>query len=129
MELEHAIGYSSVCGTICWHPNMKKFLYAAGASIVVCDMADPHDQVFLRGHDDNITCLALSNSGRYVASGQYGDNSDAIVWDYDSKKLLYRMSDHDHGVACLAPRRCAVGWGRQCPTGPPVPVSIVPRPW
>lgn len=102
VELEHAIGYSSVCSTICWHPNGTKYLYAAGASIVVSDFVDPHDQAFLRGHDDNITCLALSNSGRYVASGQYGDNADAIVWDYEAKKLLYRMSDHDHGVACLA---------------------------
>jgi hypothetical protein len=45
LELEHAIGYSSICGKICWHPNGRKFLYAAGASIVICDLVDPHDQV------------------------------------------------------------------------------------
>jgi WD40 repeat protein len=59
-------------------------------------------QVFLRGHDDDITCLALSPSGRFVASGQKGENSDAIVFDFESKQLLYRMSEHDFGVACLA---------------------------
>ena len=45
LELEHAIGYSTVCGIICWHPNGKKFLYAAGASVVISDLVDPHDQV------------------------------------------------------------------------------------
>jgi len=45
LELEHAIGYSSICGTILWHPEGKKFIYAAGASVVVCDLTDPHDQV------------------------------------------------------------------------------------
>jgi len=102
LELEHAIGYSSICGTICWHPNGRKFLYAAGASVVVCDLADPHDQVFLRGHDNDITCLVLSPSGRYVASGQSGYNSDVVVWDFESKSLLYRLSEHDHGISSVA---------------------------
>ena len=47
LELEHAIGYSTSCGTLCFHPNGKKYLCAAGASIIVCDFADPHDQVRL----------------------------------------------------------------------------------
>jgi len=33
----------------------------AGASIIVGDLTDPHNQYFLRGHDDQITCLAISN--------------------------------------------------------------------
>ncbi|KAJ1484619.1 hypothetical protein T484DRAFT_1621453, partial [Baffinella frigidus] len=50
-------------------------------------------QVFLRGHDDLINALALSKSGRYIASGQarVGDNADVIVWDFEAKRLLYRM--------------------------------------
>lgn len=102
LELEHAIGYSTVCGIICWHPNGKKFLYAAGASVVISDLVDPHDQIFLRGHDAPVTCLTLSASGRLAASGQNGANSDACVWDYEAKQLLYRLSEHDHGVVCLA---------------------------
>mmetsp|Transcript_46052 Transcript_46052/g.128074 ORF Transcript_46052/g.128074 Transcript_46052/m.128074 type:complete len:628 (-) Transcript_46052:499-2382(-) len=102
IELEHAVGFSASCGEICYHPNGKKYICAAGASLVVCDFADPHDQVFFRGHDGPVTCLALSNSGRFVASGQHGENADAIVWDYESKRLLYRMSEHDHGIQCLA---------------------------
>ena len=56
----------------------------------------------MRGHDDSITCVATSPSGRLVASGQKGENADAIVWDYDSRTLKYRLSEHDHSVAALA---------------------------
>ena len=65
-------------------------------------MRSVRPQVFLRGHDSNITCLSLSKTGKYIASGQYGENSDAIVWDYATKSLLYRMSEHDHGIECVA---------------------------
>jgi WD40 repeat protein len=45
--------------------------------------------VFLRGHDSDLTCIELSPSGRLVASGQNGYNSDCVVWDFDSKRLMY----------------------------------------
>ena len=57
------------------------------------------------------TCLALSNSGRFVASGQHGENADAIVWDYESKRLLYRMSEHDHGIQVCACEYMGLGYG------------------
>jgi len=61
----------------------------AGASIIVGDLTDPHNQYFLRGHDDQITCLAISNQGHLIASGQRGDNSDILIWDYESKKAIF----------------------------------------
>lgn len=105
---------------------------------MISDLSDPHNQVFLRGHDDYITCMALSPSGRcasfppsaahlpsvcapgpghrasstrltprgcthrYIASGQKGDNADVIVWDFDEKRLLYRLQSHDTGIAVVA---------------------------
>ena len=64
IELEHAIGFGGgVSAGLHYHPNGKDLLYAAGGCVVVCDFNDPHNQVFLRGHDDDITTLALS---RYV---------------------------------------------------------------
>jgi hypothetical protein len=81
---------------------------------VVCDFTDPHNQHFLRGHNSNVTCLALSPSvcqlvllvmrrfepdywllcclqGRLLASGQNGECADCIVWDFETKELLYRF--------------------------------------
>lgn len=61
----------------------------AGASIIVGDLTDPHNQFFLRGHDDQITCIAISNNGALIASGQKGENSDILLWDYESKKAIF----------------------------------------
>lgn len=36
---------------------------------------------------------------RYIASGQGGHNSDVIVWSFETGAILFRLSEHDHGVA------------------------------
>jgi len=46
--------------------------------------------------------MAVSNSGRLVASGQGGKNSDVCIWDGASGRLMFRLSEHDHGVAAVA---------------------------
>ena len=51
---------------------------------------------------DFITSISVSPSGRFIASGQRGDNADVIVWDFEEKRLLYRMQSHDHGIACVS---------------------------
>jgi WD40 repeat protein len=53
----------------------------------------------MRGHDDQITCLSVSHSGALVASGQKGDNADILIWDYESKKPVFRLSEHDYEVS------------------------------
>ena len=73
LELEHAIGYSGmVYDSLVYHPNGQDFVYPAGGCLVVCDFNDPHNQVFLRGHDDNLSCVCVSRSGRIAATGQKG---------------------------------------------------------
>ena len=72
LELEHAIGYSGkIVQSVYLHPNGKDFIYIAGGCIVICDLADPHQQTFLRGHDNQITCLAVSSLGSLLASGSF----------------------------------------------------------
>lgn len=103
MELEHAIGFSGdLRKCLMFHPNGRDMVYAAGGCLIVADLLDPHNQVFLRGHDDFITTVDVSPSGRYIASGQRGENADVIVWDFEEKRLLYRMQSHDAGVAVVA---------------------------
>lgn len=44
-----------------------------------------------------VSCLALSKSGRYLASGQItymGFTADIIIWDLESRQLLHRMALH-----------------------------------
>lgn len=36
-----------------------------------------------------------------MASGQKGDNSDIILWDYYSRQMLFRLSEHDYEVSLV----------------------------
>jgi hypothetical protein len=53
VELDHAIGFSGkIVNSVHLHPNAKDYVLVAGASIIVGDLSDPHNQHFLRAHDD-----------------------------------------------------------------------------
>jgi len=99
IELEHAIGFSATIPNVL-NLSGNSLIYPAGGNVVISDMNDPHNQTFLRGHDDKITCL--TTSPRFIASGQIGTNSDVIVWNQESKEIVYRLREHDHGVSCVA---------------------------
>ena len=34
--------------------------------------------------------------------GQVGDNSDVVIWDYDTKRAIFRLSEHDYSVTHLS---------------------------
>uniref|UniRef100_A0A8B9J214 Uncharacterized protein n=1 Tax=Amazona collaria TaxID=241587 RepID=A0A8B9J214_9PSIT len=55
-------------GLIC-HPNKQHMLYPLGCTVVIQDL-DSKKQVFLRGHTNNVSCIAVSRDGVYVASGE-----------------------------------------------------------
>jgi len=102
IELEHAIGCNVNFKNIChFHPNGKSYVKAVGGVAIVGDLQDPHEQVFLHGHDDFITCLAVSHYGKLCATGQQGDNADVIVWNLDSSQQQWRFQEQDHGIDCL----------------------------
>lgn len=99
MELEHSIGFGGAVKCSLWlHPGGEHVVYAQGGNVLVASLLDAHDQAFLRGHDDQVTCLAMSSSGRFIVSGQRGDNADVIVWDFESRRIMYRLQEHDVGV-------------------------------
>lgn len=102
LELEHAIGFNGLAKSpLHLHPAGNEVLYAQGGCVVIADLRDPHKQAFLRGHDDSISCLALSAPGRLVVSGQAGENADVVVWDFESKREVYRLQEHDHGITVV----------------------------
>ena len=37
-----------------------------------------------------------------LASGQRGENSDIVLWNFDQKKAIFRLSEHDHEVTALS---------------------------
>ena len=52
------------------HPDGRHLVYSLGGTIVVRDLSRPQHQSFLQGHTNNVSCLACSSSGSYLASGQ-----------------------------------------------------------
>lgn len=102
LELDHGMGYNgSVTNSLILHPNLVEYIYIAGGVIVIAEMNDPNKQKILKGHDDEVTCIALSHDGKLLASGQKGENSDIFVWEYETRKILYTLSEHDYAVTCL----------------------------
>ncbi|NXT57832.1 CFA52 protein, partial [Pluvianellus socialis] len=92
-----------LCGLIC-HPDKEHILYPLGCTVVIQEL-DSKKQTFLRGHTDNISCVVVSRDGVYVASGQVtfmGFKADIILWDFQKKELLARLSLHKGNIEDLA---------------------------
>jgi hypothetical protein len=54
-------------------------------------------QEFLQGHTNRVSALAMSKSGKYLASGQVspmGFSAPIIVWDYAGRKILHKLILH-----------------------------------
>ena len=102
LDFEHFIGINAIPGGAKFHPNGNDYMYAAGGNFIVGDLTDPHKQDFLRAHNDYVTCVAVSNSGQLLASGQRGSDPNAYVWDFERKEMLYTLEEHDGHVQALA---------------------------
>lgn len=102
IEFEHFIGTNTIPNGVHFHPNGVNYVTAAGDSIVIGDLTNSQYQDFFRKHDDEITSIAISSSGRFLASGQKGCNSNIYVWNFATSKLIYCFEEHDHYIQCLA---------------------------
>ena len=51
------------------HPDGEHLIYPLGCTVVI-ENIKTHEQNFLSGHTNDVSCLAVSKSGKYVASGQ-----------------------------------------------------------
>jgi len=107
LELEHMMGFDGTSrGSVQYHPTDTTVMISyTGCLVVISDVTDPHQQEFMRGHNEAITCLAVSPSGAMIASGQASTtrvpNSEAmiIVWDYQTRQAVYRLMELHDGIA------------------------------
>ena len=69
--MEHSIGYNGKYQqTVFYHPQDKdSIIYNIGGLLVIENIQDKHQQQFLRGHDMEISAIAISNSGQFIATG------------------------------------------------------------
>ena len=58
-----------VSGGLVVHPNKEQLVYPLGCALVQEKIAGKKSQQFLVGDNNNIACVAVSRSGKYVATG------------------------------------------------------------
>ena len=51
------------------HPDSQHLIYSVGCKVIIEDLSSKK-QDFLSGHSNEVSCLAVSRSGKFVASGQ-----------------------------------------------------------
>lgn len=85
LRLESVVGFSGkVKNSLILHPDDTHMIHPLGSTIVIKNVEDPSDQIFLQGHSGRVTCMALSRDGNTLASGQITQNgsiADIILWD------------------------------------------------
>ncbi|XP_005191124.2 cilia- and flagella-associated protein 52 [Musca domestica] len=78
------------------HPDKRYIVYPLGTKIGIDD-TKTNKQEFVGGHTNNISCLDISRSGRFMASGQInnmGFPGYVILWDFEQRKELARHDLH-----------------------------------
>ncbi|XP_027830696.1 cilia- and flagella-associated protein 52 isoform X2 [Ovis aries] len=70
LELEAVIGFNGHVPTgLKCHPDQEHLVYPLGCTILI-QAINTQEQNFLHGHGNNVSCVAISKSGLYIASGQ-----------------------------------------------------------
>ncbi|KAL6618439.1 WD40 repeat-like protein [Neocallimastix californiae] len=101
------IGYSGhISNSFFKHPDGKHLVYILGSTIVINDVTkSTSSKEFLLGHSNNISCMDISKSGKYIASSQVthmGFQADIIVWDFEKRSQYRKFSIHKGKVQSLA---------------------------
>ncbi|XP_019490118.1 PREDICTED: cilia- and flagella-associated protein 52 [Hipposideros armiger] len=105
LELEAVIGFNGhvPTGLLC-HPDQEHLVYPLGCTVLIQSI-NTNEQNFLHGHGNNVSCVTVSKSGAYIASGQItfmGFKADIILWDYKKRELIARLSLHKGKIEALA---------------------------
>lgn len=105
LKLLSTIGFSGqVQAGLVAHPDGRHIIYPLGSILVVMVKGKPQTQRFLSGHTSEITAVAVSRSGHYIASGQSSpidQESTIILWDFDNLTKIVEWTMHKDSVKCL----------------------------
>ncbi len=91
-----SLSTGSIPGGLISHPDGEHIIYSLGCKLIIKDTSTGL-QTFLTGHSNNVSCLTVSPSGRFLASGQIthmGFKADVIVWNFSDGSIHCRLSLH-----------------------------------
>ncbi|XP_075232262.1 cilia- and flagella-associated protein 52 [Lycorma delicatula] len=78
------------------HPDGVHIVYPLGSKLVVQNWKTK-EQSFLEGHTNVIATVAMSKSGKMIASGQInhmGFKASVIVWDFHKREAIMNCESH-----------------------------------
>ncbi|XP_022080542.1 cilia- and flagella-associated protein 52-like [Acanthaster planci] len=105
LELLSTTGFNgNVYAGLKVHPDKEHIIYPLGNTVII-EHITKHTQNFLQGHTDDVSCVAISKDGKYIASGQVtymGFKANIIIWDFNEKELYCRLELHKVKVQSLA---------------------------
>ncbi|XP_008315004.1 cilia- and flagella-associated protein 52 [Cynoglossus semilaevis] len=105
LELEAIIGFNGhVISGLKVYPDREHLVYPLGSTVIVKRITDGK-QEFLHGHTNNVSCLSVSRSGLYVASGQVNFmafKAMVIIWDFAQRSVHAQLLLHKAKVEALA---------------------------
>ncbi|KAJ8336087.1 hypothetical protein SKAU_G00394300 [Synaphobranchus kaupii] len=105
LELDAVIGFNGrVVSGLILHPDETHLIYPLGCMVIQRNIQN-NTQEFLTEHRHNISCVAISRSGRYIASGQetfISFKADVIIWDNINKEIHAKLLLHKAKVEHLA---------------------------
>lgn len=104
LRIKSVIGFNGkVLRGLHYTPCGKYIVYPLGSFIVIKNVVTDRE-AFLDGHNNEISCVAISNDGATLASGQtnlLGVKADVIVWDLDEAKMFLDTGRVMIGEACM----------------------------
>ncbi|KAM6939824.1 cilia- and flagella-associated protein 52 [Xenentodon cancila] len=105
LRLDAVIGFNGrVPSGLRVHPDREHVVFPLGCTVILQKITDGKQQ-FLHGHTNNVSCISVSRSGAYVASGQVtsmGSKAPIIIWNYAQKTVHAELALHKVKVEALA---------------------------
>jgi len=92
LKIKSVIGFNGkIPGAMSYTPCGKYIIYPLGSFVVIKNLKTSKE-AFLDGHNNDVSCIAMSHSGEYIASGishLTGVKANCYIWDFaKAKKLL-----------------------------------------
>uniref|UniRef100_H3CIU6 Cilia- and flagella-associated protein 52 n=1 Tax=Tetraodon nigroviridis TaxID=99883 RepID=H3CIU6_TETNG len=106
VELRSVFGFNDpgrVCSGLRLHPDRERLLYPLGSALILRTIKDGQQEL-LQGHTNDVSCLSVSRSGSYVASGQVdcvGFKAAIIIWDYAQRGIYAQLLLHEAKVEAV----------------------------
>ena len=78
------------------HPDNETLIFPVGCQIILRNVLTRKDK-FLKGHSNDINTLTVSNTGKYLVSGEKtfsGFKANIIIWDLQTLKIIHKLTIH-----------------------------------